>query len=390
MTRIAVNPKVLTWARNEAHIDQDEAAHKIGVSVEDLIGFESGTLQPTLTQVRDMAKSYQLAVATLAMPEPFATTKMPKDFRTVRGKSQRITSETAFAIRQARRYQDELQDLYSDDEELAIEYATPDARPNDTPSILAIRERKRLNIAVDTQLSWGNDNQALREWRTRIEALGVSVFLLDMPVQDCRGFSLRETKNPVIVVSKREYTDAAKLFTLLHEYCHILKNRPGISNLNNRNKIEKFCNDFAAQILMPIEALSRVLALPPRPIRQDWGDAHIKFAARRLHVSQQAVALRLVNAGYAPKIFYDEFKERQPKLKFRTNRNTKGGPQPHVMKLSEVGATYAGQVLAGYARGVLNDVEAYRILDLAPKHFEKLRDSVEKRLPKYAATRFRF
>jgi len=57
----------------------------------------------------------------------------------------------------------------------------------------------------------------------------------------------------------RESTEGAKIFTFLHEYCHLLLRRTGISDEQNGNRIEKFCNQFAASCLIPQAQLAAVV-----------------------------------------------------------------------------------------------------------------------------------
>lgn len=366
-------------------MSEADAAERIGIDIAELVAYEKGNMKPHLGILRQMGAVYKLPVATLAMPEVPRPSKLPSDFRTIDGRRESISPETAFAIRQARRYQEMMQDLFREEEELASRYVVPNATTNDSPKTLAARERKRFEVSVETQLSWRNDDFAFRQWREKMESFGVFVYVLEMPIDDCRGFSLRESENPVIVISKEENTDAAKLFTLLHEYCHILKNAPGISDLNNKNKMERFCNEFAAQFLMPIEALNEVLHLPQPATAIDWDFEDIRVAARKLHVSQQALALRLENAGYAPTGFFDLLRSQQEmRVKPKKPRKQRGGPPADAVRLIEVGPSYARNVLTAYERGTLHDIAAYRMLDLAPRHFQKLRDRLAAR---YGAAR---
>src|SRR4051812_45696526 len=103
MAEIAVNPRMLAWARAEVHMDLADAAVRLGLEIPALESLESGKASPTLTTLRRMASVYRLPVATLAMPEAPAASRLPKDYRTIDGKPREITPETAVAIRKARR-----------------------------------------------------------------------------------------------------------------------------------------------------------------------------------------------------------------------------------------------------------------------------------------------
>jgi Zn-dependent peptidase ImmA (M78 family) len=316
------------------------------------------------------------------MPEPFLLSKLPKDFRTFDGRTPSISPATAAAIKEARRLQDDMQELLEEETDLRIRYTIPDV-PRGTPiPAFAAQERVRLGISVDTQLGWRSPSFAFRTWRDKVESLGIFVYVLDMPANDCRGFSLRETSNPTIVISKDEWLDAARTFTLIHEYCHIRINRPGLSD-QGRNSTESYCNEFAAQVLMPETALRQVLNLPTHRTAVEWSMTTLRAVSSKLHVSQQALALRLENAGYAKKGFFETVKAEQQQLRKPVKPKTKGQKvivPPYVTKLSELGARYSGTVLTAHERGSVNDVEAFRLLDLSPKHFEKLRDRIAGRV----------
>ena len=92
--------------------------------------------------------------------------------------------------------------------------------------VLAGGHRRLLNVTDAEQLKWGDARAPFRHWRAQIEALGILVFLHPLPREDCRGFSLAGDKlMPAIVVSSLELP-RAQMFTLLHEYAHLLLGRP--------------------------------------------------------------------------------------------------------------------------------------------------------------------
>lgn len=383
MAAIAVNPKVLIWARDSMRLTQSDAAAQLNMEQHKLAAHENGT-PVNLGDLRAMASLYGVGLAVLAMPEPLEKEKLPEDFRTIDGRDASISPQTVLAVRRARNYQRWMSDIMDEEDGVAVEYSVPDAEPRDTPQILAKRERERFGVSAAQQIGI-KSGLALRIWREKLEALGVSVYVLDFPRDDCRGFSLREAGNPVIVISKHEENEGAKIYTLFHEYAHILKNRPGLSDLNNFNSIEKYCNEFAAHFLMPIEALRLVLSMPETPTEIDWNLEKIRLAANRLHVSRQALALRLEQAGYAKRGLSERVKNLG--YKNREKRPSKAAIPPAVKRLYEVGVAYANAALVAHDRGTLNDVEAFRALRLSPQHFGALRSRINERLPAYGKPR---
>lgn len=87
-----------------------------------------------------------------------------------------------------------------------------------------------------------------------MENLGVLVFQFAMPVHDARGFSLVEDGISSIVLNSHDSINA-RIFTLFHEYAHLLLGTSGICNLEESSElhldIERFCSHFAGAILVP-------------------------------------------------------------------------------------------------------------------------------------------
>src|SRR5258708_15552783 len=107
-----------------------------------------------------------------------------------------------------------------------------------------------MNVSVERQLHW-RSGQAFSYWRALIERLGIAVYLQKFEAADCRGWSMAdEDAPPAIVVNRDDRFDAARVYTLIHEYAHLLIRRPGISDLDSRNPTEAFCNRFAGAFLI--------------------------------------------------------------------------------------------------------------------------------------------
>ena len=376
MAKIQINKDVLRWAREECNLDIAEAAQELKTDVAELISLESGDAHPSLTLLRKMAKKYGLPLATLVMPSPLPRAKRPKDFRTIDGRPSRYTRETAIAIRTARRYTDNMAELYEIEPETRIDFSLGTVSPSANPEALASRERVRFGITYGDQCGWHDGRVAFINWRNAVESLGIFVYLLNFPKNDCKGFSLMDGEFPVIVISKKEPLYQARIFTLLHEYCHILLRQPGLSDLNRMNLIEKFCNQFAAAFLMPQELIDKHF---PRLAAGDSEatDDEVRGVASRLKVSQQSLALRLEELQYMPNGYYRDFKDRQDKHPSHTPQ-TGGAPSPYV-RLAEVGGRYASTVMDCLERGSIRDLEAARLLDLKPSGFGKVRETLHAR-----------
>ena len=100
----------------------------------------------------------------------------------------------------------------------------------DDPEVIAGEERRRLGVSAAAQLSWQGAREAFFRWRELIESQGVFVYQLNLAEDDSRGFSVWDDRQvPVIVIDGHEGSYGAKIFTLLHEYAHILLRDPAES-----------------------------------------------------------------------------------------------------------------------------------------------------------------
>src|SRR5437660_11561272 len=91
-TRMAVNPDILTWARETAGLSAEDAARALGFSdtrsrsaAERLRALETGDEEPSRSVLLRMAKAYRRALLVFYLSEPPRTGDRGQDFRTVPG-----------------------------------------------------------------------------------------------------------------------------------------------------------------------------------------------------------------------------------------------------------------------------------------------------------------
>src|SRR5687768_14085816 len=109
----AVNPRLLVWARERAGLALTDAASRIGKSAEALEAWEQGRSHPTYLQLEALAERvYQRPVALFFLPEPPAEEPVRRQFRTLPDiEIEALSSDTRFALRDARAFQESLREL---------------------------------------------------------------------------------------------------------------------------------------------------------------------------------------------------------------------------------------------------------------------------------------
>jgi Zn-dependent peptidase ImmA (M78 family) len=245
----------------------------------------------------------------------------------------------------------------------------PRIRLADDPEEIAYEFRQRLGVTIAEQGSWTSLNQALRQWRAVVEAQHVFVFQFGMPVDEVRGFSLLEEECPAIVLNQSDAI-SARIFTLFHEYAHLLVARPGLclpqeDRLTDARHVETFCNSWAAAFLVPRDDLERRF---PDDVRDDA----IGKLARRYRVSRYVVAGRLRTLGGMSQEEYHRITRRWRALEERsptTRTARRGGLGRAARCLSQRGRLFVSVVVEAAQREYIpaNDATSYlgiRVRDL--------------------------
>ena len=73
--------------------------------------------------------------------------------------------------------------------------------------------------------------KAFDGWRIAIEAKDVLVFVVPrLKIREMRGTALAEQTLPVILINGKDRGNG-RVFTLLHEFCHLALRQSGVSNI---------------------------------------------------------------------------------------------------------------------------------------------------------------
>lgn len=298
MAEVPVNGKVLQWARQLRGLDIDDAATLLNISADELRAYESEAKRPLVGFLRIMSTRYQINFTSLLMPEPLPMEKRLTDHRERHGRTP-LTIDTLVAMEEVNEALETFADIASEARQIVPILNIGTATLVDDPEAVAARERRRFNVSIEEQQSWRGLDAARRQWRQRIEDRGIFTYMIKMqPPNELSGFSIYRDDLAAICVNDRESTEGAKIFTLFHEYCHVLLRQTGISDENNSNRIERFCNEFAASFLIPRQRLIAEIGDVETPY--EFSDSDVKHLASHFRVSNRAIAYRLQETGLAP------------------------------------------------------------------------------------------
>lgn len=380
---ISINPSVLEWARKIAGFEVEEVAKRIDRKVETVKEWESGARNPTLKILEELALFYKRPLAVFFLPEQPHDLPMPEDFRVLPGKERPpLSSESRIAIRRASRFQSLAQELMKN-----LGSGAPvnigKANTNESPEELAVEQRKYLEISIDEQFAWKSPHMAFNQWRRAIENFNIPVFQMRMPVEEVRGFSLIEGTLPAIIVNSSDSIHA-RIFTLFHEYAHLLLGTAGICMPDERSygdaylgkEVEKFSNHFAGALLVPKDALHNDVKPVAYSLRLD--DHFLSQIAARYKVSRHVILRRmqildLISISqYQNKLEKWESQERAKGQKRKLSFSV--GPAKRCMQ--EKGRLFISLVLEAKEREIITYSDVADYLCIKMKYLDEVRSLI--------------
>ncbi|MEA1905483.1 MAG: XRE family transcriptional regulator [Euryarchaeota archaeon] len=379
-----VTPDLLIWARESAGFTKGDAAHKLGVKLQRLEDWEGGVGRPTIKQLRRLGQLYKRPIAVFYLDEKPIDFQPLRDFRRIPGSSGfQQPVQLNFEIRQAiyRRQValNLIEDLYG--ESPGFEHKI---NITDDPEKVGSKIRNILKVDAEKQKKASGKYGAINLWRAAIEGAGVLVFQsTGVDVAEMRGFSINEFSLPVILLNGADTTNG-RVFTLLHEFAHIMLKEGGICDLNEdydlppeNRRIEVFCNHVAGAALIPRQELLNNDIVIQRSKVDDWSDNELSALTKRFNVSVEVVLRRLLICGLTTKTFYkykrDGFHKRYEMV---SKKPKKGGPSPDTKTISRAGRAFVKLVLDSYYQEKITSSDLSDYLEIRLKHLPKVEDKI--------------
>jgi Zn-dependent peptidase ImmA (M78 family)/DNA-binding XRE family transcriptional regulator len=338
---LKTNPGVLKWARESLAISRTKAAEGIQITVSRLEQIENGEKYPSLDEIKLMSKTYKRTIATLLLQQIPEERPLPKDRRTVNSEDVgKFTQRTIMAVRKARALASSLIELKAE-AGLTITGFSHTASLTEPAHVKGNKLRKELDI--DEFKGFENDNDFLDACIERVENMGIAVFQLSLNQDNLRGFSLVDEPLPIIVI-KRGEPASSKVFTLFHELGHILLRDGGLCDIrfgDNDQGIEKWCNAFAAEVLVPAQELMMmdIVQTYAGKNQKIWERKDLIELSNHFHVGLLTILRRLLDNGRTTPDFYRDKHEKWNKPTFGRSTNNEGRNIPKEV-IKEKGRTY--------------------------------------------------
>jgi Zn-dependent peptidase ImmA (M78 family) len=354
MDRIALNPKVLRWARESANLSIDDVADRIEKDAATIREWEKGDSFPTYVQLETLAYTiYRRPIAVFFFPEPPEEMTAQKSFRTLPQTELESLSPHFFHLfRQAQVMQLNLHELNAGTNPAQRKIFRDLAfRPSDKVEDLARRVREYLGISLSTQANWRDSDIAFKEWRRSIELAGIFVFKNAFRQDDVSGFCLYDDEFPVIYVNNSA-PRTRQIFTLFHELTHLLVRTSGIDMEHDSflrhtqgegRRVEVLCNRFAGEFLLPSDAFARLVR------GREICDELVQALADKYKISREVVLRKCLDKGLVSQEYYEERRGTWIEEARKARQRATGGDYYNT-RVAYLGDSYLNLVFTKYSQ----------------------------------------
>lgn len=297
---LSLQPSLLQWARERARLTQDALAKKMGLVPKRVEEWEE-TGKIKMDWADKLARKTHTPVGYLYLKEPPEEKLDIPDFRTLKDRGvRRPSTELIDTVDIAVLRQDWYREFLVAEGEEPLDFVGSITQA--MPVVKAAEQiRKAMDLGTEVRRQQATWEDALRTMIAHIEERGILVMRngvvgnnthRPLSVDEFRGFAIADEFAPLIFINGADYL-SAQMFTLAHELVHVFVNSSGISNLHNtfpsNHAIERFCNQVAAELLVPEAEL--------RPLHAAFagkGDPSERLA-RHFKVSSMVMLRRLLD-----------------------------------------------------------------------------------------------
>lgn len=368
-----IDPHMLTWARRTANLEPLAAARKIKVPEGRVEEWEAGERLPTIAELRRAGTVYNRPLGVFYLSAPPTGFETLRDFRRIDLHANAEWSVDLYAeYRRAHDQRDALLDIADlDDQPPSTAWRLTGLPDNDDG--IANRARAFLQDVAPAPFprTSADEYTHLGYWTTALEEAGVLVTHTAggrVSTDEMRAFSLYFDTVPVIALNGADYP-RGRLFSLLHEYAHLLLNTAGLCDtrtdqraITEDRQIEARCNATAAAILMPGAEILASDPIKNHPTGQPWTLPELLEAAQPYGVSAEAYLRRLVTLRRIPMAEYQQF--RSGYSRDDVQRAKPGGGNFYVNKARDLGKGYVRTVTSAHRRSLIDSTTAATYLDV--------------------------
>jgi Zn-dependent peptidase ImmA (M78 family)/DNA-binding CsgD family transcriptional regulator len=376
---VEVEPSVLQWAVETSGWTPTEIAKRLKISPGTFQNWFTGNIHPTIKQLEEFSKTVKRPLAAFFLSAPPKEPALPKDYRLLPGKEGKFDKKTILAIRRARRLQNISKEL-AENLNITIRTSVKYVKQSDDSKEIADCYRKDFGFTEEFQKKkLKTPHEVFNFLRDAIEHKNILVFQNPMLLEDARGFALVNNIPEVVVANSTDEIEP-RIFTLMHEFGHVLLHESGVSMpertlfANRVGPVEKWCNDFAAGFLLPKSIAKSEFTNYKKNLTEQ---STLNKLSRQYKVSKAMLLYNMYKLKY---ISQKEYEAVQKRYKFDKIKKLSAGFGESADKrcIRERGQKFVSLVASNFEQGLITRSDALDYLSIKSKNFDKILSRVKK------------
>lgn len=362
--RVEIKPHMLEWARERSAYSKADVIKRFPKYNE----WQQEKIPPTLKQLEDYAKFTHVPVGYLFLSDP-PVEKVPiPDFRTIQGETRFQASpdllETIYLCQQRQEWYQYFAKTMGDKEISFVGSMSVDTDPFEAAATIT----RILDFDIEQRMRLHNFEEALRDFVEKADQAGILVMCngvvgnnnhRPLNPDEFRGFALVDKLAPLVFLNGKD-TKAAQIFTLAHEIAHIWIGQSAISDVQpsvvSRNRVEKWCNRVAAEILVPIDKIKE------EDVDKSSLETEIQRLAKLFKVSTLVIIRRLYDARKIDRNTFHAVYEVELKRLLQIKKSSSGGDFYNT-QASRVSKRFARALVSSTLEGQTLFKDALRLLN---------------------------
>jgi Zn-dependent peptidase ImmA (M78 family) len=376
---IEVEPAVLQWAIGTSGWTHTDLIKKLKINHTTYQQWLSGRRNPSLRQLEVLSKTVKRPLAAFFLSQPPTEPPLPTDYRQLPEKEGKFDKTTILAIRRARRLQHISSDL-AENLNIPLRSVVTFTTQSEDQKKLAEHYRNDFVFTDETQKKMKNAYDLFSFIRTALEKKNILVFQIPMLLEDARGLTLVDNTPEVVVVNSKDQIEA-RVFTLLHEFGHVLLHESGVSmpertlSIRRARPVEKWCNEFASAFLLP----DSVATAEFQDHRNTLTDpSTLSKLSRRYKVSKSMLLYNMYKHRFITQTDYEQILDQ---FSSKALKPTSGGFAARTTDqriLQEKGQKFVSLVATNLEQGLITSSDALEYLSIKSHHLEKVLNRVKK------------
>lgn len=373
--RVEIKDDLIVWAIEESQLPFDQIKAKFP-TVESWIDHSK---DPTFTQLKSFSDYLHVPFGYFFLDEPPERELLYAEFRAIANKKPSMSKNLEDTLTEMTIKQNWMQDYREIQGYEPINFVGSFKHDSST------QIKEFIYEALEIKEYWSenarNLDDAYSSIKERFENLGILIMQSGvvgtnthrkLDINEFRGFVLLDLYAPFIFVNTND-SKTGMIFTLMHEFIHLLMGNEDILDQGEEfyddNDVEKRINQITSMILIPDEIILN------RQFSQENIFSEINEIGRKLKVSSLSVSIKLKEMGIITQSEVDEVRKISlENFEKKSKKEKKGNPDFIKVLNSKLSSSFSEAVISQTLSGKIPFTEAYGLLGVKGKTFDKFKD----------------